>query len=100
VDLGRLVGSQQANSLGNFWAQIRGQGWGGKGRESSFVPFLPHPHPLSQEKTQEERAQLFNALLEACHIKLILLAQLNLAKLQSHQNIITYIKQDIRLQIY
>ena len=70
VDLERILGSQQANSLGTFWAQIGEQGLGGKGRESSFVPFLPHPHPLSQEKSQEERAQLFNALLEACHIKL------------------------------
>ena len=75
VDLGRILGSQQANSLGTSWAQIGEQGLGGKGRESTFVPFLQHPHPLSQEKSQEERAQLFNALLEACHIKLVLLAQ-------------------------
>ena len=74
----------------------------GREREREFILslFLPHPHPLSQEKTQEERAQLFNALLEACHIKLILLAQPNLAKLQSHQGIITYLKQDIRLEMY
>ena len=62
VDLGRILGSQQANSLGTFWAPIGEQEWGGKGRKSSFVPFLPHPRPLSQEKSQEERAQLFNAL--------------------------------------
>ena len=51
VDLGRILGSQQAHSLGTFWAQIGeqgGGGGGGKGTESSFVPFLPHPRPLSQ----------------------------------------------------
>ena len=40
------------------------------------------------------------SLLEAFHIKLTLLAQPNLAKLQSHQSIITYLKQDVRLEMY
>ena len=104
VDLGRILGSQQAHSLGTFWAQIGEQGGGGGEGKGQRVPLSLFYHTLAHWAKRRAKRKglscLMPLLLEACHIKLILLAQPNLAKLQSHQSIITYLKQDVRLEMY
>ena len=57
VDLGRILGSQQANSLGTFWAQIGEQGGGGgRERDREFLcPFSTSPSPT--EPREEPRGK-------------------------------------------
>ena len=58
VDLGRILGSQQAHSLGTFWAQIGEQGGGGGGRERDrefLCPFSTSPSPT--EPREEPRGK-------------------------------------------